>query len=162
MPLCSVLYSFKFIFSRLSGATTHTHAAPPPAHARKRKRSKTQTEAYLYFCSAALAYLRAAGAAPQVLHVHEWQCCAAAMLFWDEYAAKAGMARTRVAFTIHNMDSTGECRQDEFAATGACDVRCGCGVGAGMGAGGACLPPLPTRQRSPCAKKKQTLSLHKA
>jgi starch synthase len=54
-----------------------------------------------------------------VLHAHEWQAAALPMLFWDAPARFAqDMPRTRVVFTIHNMDSSGECRQDEFAATG--------------------------------------------
>jgi starch synthase len=52
-----------------------------------------------------------------VLHIHEWQCCAAAMLYWDVYYNK-GFSRPRVVLTIHNMDNSGECRQDEFAVTG--------------------------------------------
>ena len=81
--------------------------------------SYNETEAYLYFCSAALAYLRATGTQPHVLHVHEWQAAAAAMLRWEIYGGDGGgMHRTRVALTIHNLDSTGECRQDEFAAAG--------------------------------------------
>ena len=35
-----------------------------------------------------------------------------------EVYASAGMGRPRVMLTIHNMDNSGECRQDEFAFTG--------------------------------------------
>ncbi len=42
---------------------------------------------------------------------------AAAMLFWDLYGA--AMPALRIALTLHNMDSTGECSQEEFAFTGA-------------------------------------------
>jgi starch synthase len=48
-----------------------------------------------------------------VLHAHEWQAAALPMLFWDAPARFAqDMPRTRVVFTIHNMDSSGECRWD--------------------------------------------------
>jgi glycogen synthase len=57
------------------------------------------------------------GARPDILHLHEWQCSAAAMLYWDVYY-NAGFNRSRVVLTIHNMDNSGECRQDEFAVTG--------------------------------------------
>ncbi len=36
----------------------------------------------------------------------------------DSFQA-AGPSRARVVLTIHNMDNTGECRQEEFASTGA-------------------------------------------
>ena len=54
---------------------------------------------------------------PQVLHVHEWQTAAVPMLFWERYY-HAGMDSARIVFTIHNLDSQGECRQDEFLVTG--------------------------------------------
>lgn len=50
------------------------------------------------------------GQQPHVLHVHEWQACAAAMLFWDVYSGD-GLWKPRIVMTIHNMDNTGECRQ---------------------------------------------------
>ena len=53
-----------------------------------------------------------------VLHLHEWQCSAAAMLYWDVYYPKGALSRPRLVLTIHNMDNSGECRQDEFATTG--------------------------------------------
>ena len=46
-----------------------------------------------------------------------WAGAAAAMLFWDLYGA--AMPAVRIVLTLHNMDSTGECSQEEFAFTGA-------------------------------------------
>ncbi|KAL4430366.1 hypothetical protein ABPG77_002172 [Micractinium sp. CCAP 211/92] len=81
--------------------------------------SYNEAEAYLYFCRACLEYLKESGRRPDVLHVHEWQASAVPMLFWDAPARfYQYMPNTRVVMTIHNMDSSGECRQDEFAATG--------------------------------------------
>lgn len=57
------------------------------------------------------------GGQTDVLHLHEWQCSAAAMLYWEVYH-DAGMRSARIVLTIHNMDNSGECRQDEFGATG--------------------------------------------
>ena len=59
---------------------------PPPAPPHRTPAptgSYNEAEAYLYFCRAALEYLRATGRQPDVLHVHEWQAAAVAMLFWD-------------------------------------------------------------------------------
>ena len=58
-----------------------------------------------------------AGLQPDIIHVHEWQLSAVPMLYWEHYH-KQGLARPRVMLTIHNMDSSGECRQDEFAYSG--------------------------------------------
>jgi starch synthase len=80
--------------------------------------SYNELEAYLYFCRASLEMLRATGRDPNVIHVHEWQCSAVAMLYWDVYHAEGMLHNAKVMLTIHNMDNTGECRQEEFIATG--------------------------------------------
>lgn len=54
---------------------------------------------------------------PDIIHLHEWQASAAALLFWDFYSTTT-LKNPRLVLTIHNMDSTGEVRQEEFAATG--------------------------------------------
>jgi hypothetical protein len=43
------------------------------------------------------------------------------MLFWDVFYPE-GFKGPRIVLTIHNMDNSGECRQDEFAATGVAGV----------------------------------------
>ena len=91
---------------------------------------------YLFFCRASLEALsRLVGRGfyprPSILHVHDWQARAAAMLYWHLYAkpgsgsalaeassSSSSSSLASVVLTIHNFDSSGECRQDEFAATG--------------------------------------------
>lgn len=68
-------------------------------------------------CRASLETLRILRSPADVIHLHEWQCCAAAMLFWD-VLYHDGLTQPRLVLTIHNMDNSGECRQDEFAVTG--------------------------------------------
>ena len=63
------------------------------------------------------------GLQPDILHVHEWQLSAVPMLYWDHYHKK-GLTRPCVMLTIHNMDSSGECRQDEFAYSGRYSPGC--------------------------------------
>jgi hypothetical protein len=46
------------------------------------------------------------GLHPQVMHIHEWQTCAVALLYWEIYH-NLGMEQPRVVLTMHNMDSTG-------------------------------------------------------
>ncbi|BDA42114.1 Glycogen synthase 1 [Coccomyxa sp. Obi] len=79
--------------------------------------SYNELEAYLYFSRACLEFLRISGRQPEVIHAHEWQLSAVPMLYWDVYHS-GGLSRPRVMLTIHNMDNSGECRQDEFAYTG--------------------------------------------
>eukprot|EP01025_Chloroclados_australasicus_P023810 TRINITY_DN24023_c0_g4_i1.p2 TRINITY_DN24023_c0_g4~~TRINITY_DN24023_c0_g4_i1.p2 ORF type:complete len:665 (-),score=105.58 TRINITY_DN24023_c0_g4_i1:1424-3418(-) len=79
--------------------------------------SYNETEAYLYFCRAALQFLLATNRQPQVLHLHEWQTAAAALLYWERLH-QDGLQRPRVILTVHNMDNSGECRQEEFSFTG--------------------------------------------
>ncbi|KAF8055587.1 SS4 [Scenedesmus sp. PABB004] len=79
--------------------------------------SYNEMESYLYFCRAGLEYLRASGQQPHVMHLHEWQTAAVSMLYWEVYS-QLGLYRPRVVLTIHNLDNTGECRQDEFSFTG--------------------------------------------
>ena len=97
-------------------------------------RKKKKTISYLFFCRASLEALsRLVGRGfyprPSILHVHDWQACAAAMLYWHLYAkpgsgsalassSSSSSPPASVVLTIHNFDSSGECRQDEFAATG--------------------------------------------
>lgn len=80
--------------------------------------SYNELEAYLYFCRASLECLKVTGRDPHVIHVHEWQCSAVAMLYWDLYHAEGLLRNAKIMLTIHNMDNTGECRQEEFIATG--------------------------------------------
>ena len=80
--------------------------------------SYNEAEAYLSFCRASLECLRVTGRDPNVIHVHEWQCSAVAMLYWDVYHAQGLLNNAKVMLTIHNMDNTGECREEEFMATG--------------------------------------------
>jgi starch synthase len=78
--------------------------------------SYNETQAYLIFCRASLEYMAQSGIQPNIIHAHEWQGAAVPMLFWELYSSRLPSARP--ILTIHNMDNTGECRQDEFAATG--------------------------------------------
>jgi len=79
--------------------------------------SYNEMEAYLYLCRACLEYLHVSGQQPHVLQLHDWHAAAAALLYWAVYH-ETGLWRPRVVLTIHNLDNTGECRQDEFAFTG--------------------------------------------
>ena len=80
--------------------------------------SYNEAEAYLSFCRASLECLKVTGRDPNVIHVHEWQCSAVAMLYWDVYHNQGLLNNAKIMLTIHNMDNTGECREEEFMATG--------------------------------------------
>ena len=84
--------------------------------------SYDEREAYLYFCRAAREFLIASGENPNIIHCHEWQACGFPMIFWglrDAYGQDCdGMSNAKIMLTIHNLDSNGEARQEEFCATG--------------------------------------------
>ena len=81
--------------------------------------SYNELEAYLYFSRASLEYLDKSGRDPDVIHVHEWQTCAVPMLYWEEFShGKTSLNKAKIVMTIHNLDNTGECREEEFFATG--------------------------------------------
>jgi len=80
--------------------------------------SYNELEAYLYFSRASLEFLDKSGRDPDVIHVHEWQTCAVPMLYWEEYHGKTSLNKAKIVMTIHNLDNTGECREEEFFATG--------------------------------------------
>lgn len=80
--------------------------------------SYNELEAYLYFCRASLEFMKVTNRQPQVIHIHEWQASAVALLYWEAYHRTGHMQLPRLLLTIHNMDNSGECSQDEFMATG--------------------------------------------
>ena len=81
-----------------------------------------EAEAYLYFNRACLDHLERAVRGgtrprPSAIHIHDWQACAAGMLYWHTYASGV-LGGARVVLTVHNFDSSGEVRMDEFGACG--------------------------------------------
>ena len=82
-----------------------------------------RTHALGWVCRACLEYLLLSGSQPHILHVHEWQTSALPMLYWDKYHTD-GLKQPRIVLTLHNLDNSGECRQDEFGFTGEILVRC--------------------------------------
>lgn len=69
------------------------------------------------FCFLSLCLCQVAGWQPDIIQLHDWHAAGAAMMYWDVYAPQ-GLAKPRIVLTIHNMDNSGECRQDEFAQSG--------------------------------------------
>lgn len=75
-----------------------------------------ECESAVVFCRAALEYLAARREPWHVLHCHEWQAGAVPMLYWElGFRAKL---HASLVLTIHNADSEGFCRTDQFAASG--------------------------------------------
>ena len=81
--------------------------------------SYNELEAYLFFCRATLEVLAQTGREPAIIHLHDWHTSAVAMLYWEVYHSRYERLReARIVLTIHNMENSGECRDDEFEATG--------------------------------------------
>ena len=66
------------------------------------------TERYLYFCRAALEFLYKKALHPDILHLHDWQTAAMAILYRDMYNA-LGYVKPKVVYTIHNIEYQGKC-----------------------------------------------------
>lgn len=66
------------------------------------------TERYLYFSRAALEFLFAKGATPDIIHLHDWQTAAIAPLYKEIFKAKATKP-SHIIFTIHNLEYQGKC-----------------------------------------------------
>lgn len=76
-----------------------------------------EPSAAVAWCRCALEWLAQSGRRVHILHAHEWQAGAACMLYWElGYRGRLGAG---VVLTIHNADSAGECRADQFVSCGA-------------------------------------------
>jgi starch synthase len=63
---------------------------------------------FLYFSRACLDYLKSLKDAPDIIHLHDWETAGIALLIQDPYFKKH-FSKTKVVFTIHNMDYQGQC-----------------------------------------------------
>lgn len=72
---------------------------------------------FTYFCKAALQFLLIAGKHPDILHLHEWQTCAAAPLH-AELFSREGLRCGAIMLTIHNVDYQGWCRSEDLSRIG--------------------------------------------
>ena len=80
--------------------------------------SYNELEAYLFFCRAVLEMLTLTNRRPSIIHLHDWHTSAVATLYWEFYHKEERLTTPRVVLTIHNMENSGECRDEEFNATG--------------------------------------------
>ncbi|MDB6080811.1 MAG: glgA [Chlamydiia bacterium] len=75
---------------------------------------------FLYFSRACLDYLSQSSRTPDIIHIHDWQMGALALLLQEENFKKR-FPKTRVILTIHNMEYQGrsaESHLDEIGYTG--------------------------------------------
>lgn len=140
-----LLFFWVCVFFMLHSCCIHTqNIHPPPCmhilHPHVSIHILTHPHPHPHPPRAALECLRVTNRQPHIIHCHEWQTSAVPMLYWDVYA-DIGLYKPRVMLTIHNLDNTGECRQDEFAITGMRGVGGGvvlvvwygvCGMGCGI------------------------------
>jgi starch synthase len=71
---------------------------------------------FLYFCRAAIEYLKLKGKPIDILHIHEWHTAACAALLHDLYAKELSVGN--VLFTIHNLEYQGKCATHDLDAIG--------------------------------------------
>ncbi len=65
-------------------------------------------ERYLFFCRAAIEFLYKKNMRPHVIHLHDWQTSAIAVLYAEIYK-KLGYNAIRIVTTIHNIEYQGRC-----------------------------------------------------
>jgi starch synthase len=63
---------------------------------------------YSYFSRAALEFLYKKQYHPDIIHLHDWQTAVAAPLHKEIYS-KQGLEKSKVVFTIHNIEYQGKC-----------------------------------------------------
>lgn len=74
-------------------------------------------ERYLYFCRASLEFLFKKGINPNIIHLHDWQTVAIAVLYYDMYKEFQTM-NSKIAMTIHNIDYQGKCLPENLEKIG--------------------------------------------
>ncbi|KAA3478785.1 Soluble starch synthase 3, chloroplastic/amyloplastic [Gossypium australe] len=57
-----------------------------------------------FFCHAALEFLHQSGFHPDIIHCHDWSSAPVAWLLKDHYTHYDGLSKSRVVFTIHNLE----------------------------------------------------------
>jgi starch synthase len=72
---------------------------------------------FAFFSKAALEFLLKTGRRPDVIHCHDWQTGLVPVLLFEIYQS-AGMANSRVCFTVHNFKHQGVCGPNILQATG--------------------------------------------
>ncbi|XWS18197.1 hypothetical protein CRYUN_Cryun32bG0022300 [Craigia yunnanensis] len=64
---------------------------------------RNDAERFGFFCHASLEFLHQGGFHPDIIHCHDWSSAPVAWLFKDHYM-HYGLSKTRVVFTIHNLE----------------------------------------------------------
>lgn len=72
---------------------------------------------FLYFASAALAFLRAKRIQPDILHLHEWQMSCVAILIHDLHINE-GYKKPKIVLTVHNFEYQGQCQPSDLDKIG--------------------------------------------
>lgn len=65
-------------------------------------------ERYLYFSRAAIEFLYKSSMTPDIIHIHDWQTAAIAPLYEEMYKP-LGYNKSKLVFTIHNIEYQGKC-----------------------------------------------------
>lgn len=77
------------------------------------------TQRFLYFCKAALEYLKLKGEEIDILHLHDWHSAACAILARDLFQLKI----RSILLTLHNVEYQGKCATWDLDAIGLPGVK---------------------------------------
>ena len=75
-------------------------------------------ERFVFFCRAVLETIPHLGFTPNVIHANDWQTGFVPVFLSELYRGKAGYARTRSVFTIHNIAYQGQFGRDVLKLAG--------------------------------------------
>ena len=72
---------------------------------------------FAFFCRAALEFMLKSNKRPEIIHCHDWQTGLAPVLLYEIYQ-HLGMSRSRVCYTLHNLQHQGVVGEHLLRATG--------------------------------------------
>lgn len=74
-------------------------------------------ERFLYFSRAAIEFIYKRPLKPDIIHIHDWQTSAIALLYQDIYKP-LGLDHPKIVQTIHNMEYQGKCAPSDLNKIG--------------------------------------------
>jgi starch synthase len=108
------VYPARAFYSEANGSPTFLIDAPSYFHRDSIYGYAEDYERFAFFNHAALALLKRVGAAPEIVHLHDWHCGFAAVELAENRSRDSYWRNTRTVFSIHNMAYQGGFSESEL------------------------------------------------
>jgi starch synthase len=108
------VYPARAFYSEANGSPTFLLDAPSYFHRDSIYGYAEDYERFAFFNHAALALLKRVGAAPEIVHLHDWHCGFAAVELAENRSRDSYWRNTRTVFSIHNMAYQGGFSESEL------------------------------------------------